>query len=304
MLASQARGLIFIFGQHRSGTSILYSALAAAGPLVYPGPFHIAHFADYLKDRAFDRKTALAKMTGRFQREGIAHRFVDDIPAGPLTPEEYGFALPGGRLNGRTIGKFRDYCEFVGLDAPHEYRLLLKNPRDIANITFIHQSFPDAKLIFLHRRPGPVIASRLKELRFLFREYSPYQAVIEPGYARMPWALRSAIGGVLGMESAVTLYLLTEFKKNADLMLRAMALIAKDKFLSIDYESLCAVPKRVLGDVLGFLDLPHDSVGQVAQAISPRKTIRKPNRLLDSRLAERVLKPYLDACGYDGLWPG
>jgi hypothetical protein len=88
MRDAQERALVFIFGQHRSGTTIFYNALAAAGPFAYAGPFHIAHFAEYRRNAAFDRRAALAAMERRFEREGVAHRFVDDIPASPLTPEE------------------------------------------------------------------------------------------------------------------------------------------------------------------------------------------------------------------------
>jgi hypothetical protein len=108
---------------------------------------------------------------------------------------------------------------------------------------------------------------------------------------------------VLSFESAVTLYLMSEFRWNATHMLRAMATLPQESVISITYESLCAEPAHMLGDVLRFLGLPETGANTGAQGIAPRKTLRSANAVLDSRWAEHRLKPYLNAWGYRGPWP-
>lgn len=301
--ARPGRPLVFIFGQHRSGTTILYNALAAAGPFAWPGPFHIAHFAQYRADPDFDRAAALAAMERRFACQGIADRVVDAIPAGPLTPEEYGFALPGGRLTPATRERFLDYCDFVGADAPPGHRLLFKNPRDLGRIEFVARAFPDARIVLLHRHPGPVIASRLRELRTLFPGYSPYQAVIEPDYARMPAALRGAIGLALRLERAMLLYLAAESLRNARALLGAQRALPPDRVRAVTYEALCAAPEPVLEALLDFLGLPRAGAEAGARLIAPRRAKPEPHRLPCAPWLERRFRFYLDACGYRGLWP-
>ena len=159
---------VFILGNHRSGTTILYNVLVATGPFCHPTPFHLAHFRDYLENARFDRAACLTRMRARFAAKGIVDRFIDGIAAHPLSPEEYGFVLKRGRLAEATLDTFLEFCAFVRSDASPDQRLLLKNPLDFPNPRFIHEAFPQARFIFIHRHPGPAIDSRIRELRRLF----------------------------------------------------------------------------------------------------------------------------------------
>jgi hypothetical protein len=155
------------------------------GAFCHPTPFHLQHFEDFLADPNFDQREAIARLDERFQREGIRDRFVDGIAAHPLSPEEYGFAIPGLRLKSTNVARFEKFCAFVRSLSDGNQVLLLKNPSDLGNVDFIRERYADAKFVFVHRHPGPTITSRLRELKALFFEYSPYQTVIQPAYGRI-----------------------------------------------------------------------------------------------------------------------
>ena len=298
----KTRPPVFIIGHHRSGTTILYKVLAETGCFAFPTPFHIVFFDAYLSDASFDARAAQTALSEQFSREGISDRFIDDIAAGPETPEEYGFALPGGQIRPATLGRFRAFCGWVASDDGSR-RLLLKNPRDIPNILYIHDAVPGARFIFLHRHPGPAISSRLRELRALFSGFSRYQSIIEPAYAKMGSVKRQAIRAALYMEPAISTYLLFEFCRNGDHLLSAMAGLPEESYLSLTYENLSANPETTLKNVFKFLELEESLVTEAAAKIRPGVATWPHNAVLAADWSRRRLQPYLRACGYRGMWP-
>jgi hypothetical protein len=296
---------VFILGYHRSGTTILYNALVQAGSFCHPTPYHLANFRDYREDECFDAEAALAATRRRFESRGIADRFVDGIPAHALSPEEYGFALKGGRLRPRTLDTFRRFCDFVRSGPDDDRPLLLKNPRDLINTPFIHRSFPQAKFVFIHRYPGPTIDSRIRELRLLFSRRSPYQAEIEPAYDSIMnrKLLSGAIRLCLRPERILALGFLYEFRRQAMRLLPNLEQLPGESYTTLTYEELCDDPEHVVGGVLAFLGQGACDPSVVREIVRP--VTRSPVRagILSSKAAARYLRPYLRHCGYDGLWP-
>jgi hypothetical protein len=297
--------MIFILGSHRSGTTILYNALVAAGPFCHPTPYHLAHFRDFRRNERFDPLAAMAETERRFRSQGIVDRFVDGIPAHARSPEEYGFALPGGRLTRDTLDTFLAFCDFVRSGAEPDRLLLLKNPRDLPNVRFIHRTFPEAKFIFIHRHPGPTIESRLRELRLLFSRRSPYQAEIEPRYDEIMRgrALRLILRTCLRPGALVRLYFLFEFRRNARHLLRQLASLPRESYSQTTYEELCREPERVVQGLLAFLGVGRDDGASLRGMIRPAAGGANGDRILRSALAVHLLRPYLEHCGYRGLWP-
>lgn len=297
--------LIFILGHHRSGTTILYNMLVAAGPFCHPSPYHLAHFEDYLADERFDQERAIESTERRFSSRGIADRFVDHIPAGALSPEEYGFALREGRLTSSNLSRFMRFGDFVRSRAGDGRILLLKNPRDFDNALFIHRSFPQAKFIFIHRHPGPTIESRIRELRLLFSRRSPYQAEIEPRYGRImdSGLRRRTIRLCLRPQGLLTNYFLHDFRRAGKRFLDNLRSMATGAHISTTYEKLCADPEGEICRMLEFLELGVRDTSTVRDMIRPVSRSPSGNSILRSARAARLLRPYLDHCGYKGLWP-
>jgi hypothetical protein len=295
---------IFILGNHRSGTSILYKTLVEKGRFAHPTPFHLAHFDDYL-DGGFDPGEALDRTRERFERRGIVDRFVDDIPAHALSPEEYGFVLKGGRITSGTLSRFKRFCEFTAATSEPGQPLLLKNPRDFNNAETIRHCFPRARFIFIHRHPGPTIESRIRELRLLFSSPSPYQAEIEPGYERIMSnpALRGILSFCLRPKRMVELCFLYGFRRRALQFLRSLERLPAESYTTLTYEDLCADPERVIGDLLRFLERKPDDLSGLEEMIRARPAPPNESRVLRSETAVRMLGPYLRHCGYEGLWP-
>ena len=296
--------MIFILGNHRSGTTILYNALVASGAFCHPGPYHLAHFAAW-RAPGFDPRAALAETERRFREAGVVDRVVDRVPAHTRSPEEYGFVLRGGRIGPATLDTFRAFCEFVRSDASPDRALLLKNPRDFTRFLFIHRAFPEARFVFIHRHPGPTIDSRIRELRLLFARPSPYQVQIEPWYAAVMRGRvrRRLIRACLGPTALVELTFLLGFRSSSARYLRDLPLLPAERYRATTYERLCEAPGQVVEELLAFLEVgPRDGAAACAM-IRPRPQAEDRAGLLRSDFARRLLGPYLEHCGYADLWP-
>ena len=268
--------LVFIFGIHRSGTSILYNVLSRHGAFRFPTPFHIATFDAY---RAHGFEHALLQrpaLESRFKERSITTRFIDDIPATLDTPEEYGFMLKGGSLTGRTMPQFQAMCDFIAEGGESDRKtLLLKNPRDFRNLTNIQNAFPQSKIIIIHRRPEEVLFSRARELRDLFNRKSEYQAIIEPFYERLSSSknLSRALRAATRCDPMFHWFLSAIQIGDLNSYIKNRAALQTENIIEIRYEDLCLRPQAELGRIFQFLEMTNANLTQASAAIrAPRTT--------------------------------
>ncbi|MGH9389391.1 MAG: sulfotransferase, partial [Vicinamibacteria bacterium] len=159
---------VFIMGNARAGTTVLYQTLARTGCFNYVSAYHLIRH-DEVVDHHMRGTTQKAKLelARLFRDLGIAEARFDGVSVDPDFPEEYGFHLGRLRfqLTRKTFPKFLELCRNVELVSGSDKPFLLKNPWDYRRFLFVKELLPDSKFIFIHREPADVASSILRAMR-------------------------------------------------------------------------------------------------------------------------------------------
>src|SRR3972149_9521711 len=85
---------IFILGDHRSGTTLLYQLLASTQYFNYANFYHITHYDEILQNHIKgNTASAKEKLNQLLQSLGLHDRIFDGVRVSPDLPEEYGYIL-------------------------------------------------------------------------------------------------------------------------------------------------------------------------------------------------------------------
>ena len=83
---------IFIMGDHRSGTTLLYQLLDTCDCFNVVRAYHLIGYdsvlANYVNGQ---QQVALQRLDEQFRNIGAKDRIFDGVEVSPLLPEEYGF---------------------------------------------------------------------------------------------------------------------------------------------------------------------------------------------------------------------
>lgn len=314
--------LVFIMGCHRSGTSLLYHLLAYTGQVDYLSAYEIIKYDELLHNRLTGREAQVkAALQVVLQQE--ASRGLDELPVGVDCPEEYRFLLgqetPAVVLNAKkrldalffaphlttlTLDAFLRMCRkkrfLAGADRP----LVLKNPADFyCNFLTVHQMLPQAKFIFIHRHPLPMLNSYLYGFPAILEQRSNYAALLDKRYDALfsRLQLRRQLFLKVFRSAIICRLLLTRLTQSFQYYLTHLPQLPAAQYVSIRYEDLCADPASCLSRIGTRLQL--DLVPRIPpQFIAPRRLplLERVRRHYASRVA--VLTPYLQHCQYP-TWP-
>jgi hypothetical protein len=297
---------VFIIGDHRSGTTLLYQLLSKTGAFNVLTAYHVVCYDRILSDHAYGRTAAAqADLAARFTREGLADRVIDGVRVSPDLPEEYGFVIDGAsgrpQTTPATLPRLEELARkirFTGSDAP----VLLKSPWDVLRFGYLHEALPRARFVFIHRHPLNVMNSQLEATRSLFGARNGYVAMLSPWYRQLferPLALR--LTGVLSARAfgigarvtgrhvtRVTTYYLTHLKQ-----------LPEDRFVEIRYEDLCTDADATLGRILDFLALAPRTPFSAREIVKPRAPRVLPEILKEFRRIRGRLAGYAAVQGYD-----
>lgn len=301
---------VFIIGEHRSGTTILYKLLTATERFNYVKYYHITNYDEILFNHIHGlEQTAYAKLQTHFQQIGLQNRGFDNIHVTPDLPEEYGFVLKRSAslldppwLTKRNLPELTALCAKIKTVAPDPNRpILLKNPWDASNFMFLKQAFPTARFIFIHRHPIPVINSKLKAMRSIFKAKNHYSALLDPSYGQLfdsPMRLslaRSAFPSYWGLDVQI---LLAYAWWSLRYFMRHVGSVPAGDSIAIRYEDLCQKPETEINRILHFLDTqPNPNLDYQAH-IQPRPLKLIPTVAQHKQKIQAKLKPYLDFNGY------
>ena len=184
---------VFILGHWRSGTTHLYNAMCKSGAWSYVPPL-----ATGLPWDMFGIGRAFRPMLERALPE---HRYIDNIPVTPESPQEdeialanmtplsfyHGIYFPAKFDEFLNRGVFFDGCtsaEIAGWRSRFIYllrklsklqdgrRLLIKNPVYTARLSMLREIFPRAKFVHIARNPYDVFQSMRNFYRKLFAEFA------------------------------------------------------------------------------------------------------------------------------------
>ena len=295
---------VFIMGDHRSGTTLLYDLLARTGRFNIVTAYHVIRYGELLSNHVEGRTDQAKKdLEAQFERLGIMDRKIDNVDINPDTPEEYAWFLRGiPRLNRLNLGRFTEACRKVQFISGPERPLLLKNPWDYdRNFLRVARLFPDAPMIFIHRNPVDVVNSRLKAARVTFAEKNEYGALISPRYEKM---FKRRVGvhlmRFLFSDTWNLGFRLTNrhVGRAADYYLDHVGELPESRYTWVRYEDLCADPNASVGRLMAFLKMTPESTPDLSALIAPRQPRLLP--AVEAHLPEvgRRLERYCRAFDY------
>lgn len=280
---------IFILGHWRSGTTHLYNIMSKSGTFGFVPPvatglpwdlFGLAKAFNPLLERALPK-----------------HRYIDNIPVKPDSPQEdeiaianmselsfyHGIYLPRAFSDFLRRGLFFDGCSqkeiedwrktFVYLLRKlylhqGEKPLLIKNPVYTGRLAMLRRMFPEAKFIHIHRNPYEVFVSMRNFYRKLFAEFALQ------GYEHVDID-----------ETILSVY---------DRMMRALEKDAegmpRDRYIELRYADLDRDPLGTIEEIYAALGLPgFDAARPVFQSyLASVATFEKNKFACSDETAEKV----------------
>jgi hypothetical protein len=191
---------VFILGHWRSGTTHLYNVMCKSGDWSFVPPL-----ATGLPWDMFGIGRAFRPLLERALPE---HRYIDNIPVTPDSPQEdeialanmtelsfyHGVYFPAAFDEFLRRGVFFDGCSKAEIDEWRDRftylmrklsklqggkRLLIKNPVYTARLALLREMFPRARFVHIERSPYDVFQSMRNFYRKLFAEFAlqPYDHV-------------------------------------------------------------------------------------------------------------------------------
>jgi hypothetical protein len=253
----------------------------------------------------------------------IGTRGLDDLPVGIDLPEEYRFLMgqdPSGMvfnikkrldklffapcLTPGSLDTFVQICRKKRFLAGSDRPLVLKNPSDYYfNFAAVHEMLPQAKFIFIHRHPLPMLNSYLNGFPAILKERSNYAALLDKRYDALfsRLSLRRHLFLAAFRSNTMPRLLLTRLIESFQYYLANVGQLPAGQYVSVRYEDLCADPIACLSGIGRQLRL--NLVPRVpAKFIAPRHL--PISERVKREYARRVddMAPYVRHCDYTSAW--
>lgn len=295
---------VFIMGNARAGTTVLYQTLVRTGCFHYVSAYHLIRHEEivehHLRGTTEEAKRELDRL---FHDLGIADARFDGVGVDPDFPEEYGFHL--GRLRFQltrsNFPRFQDFCRKVALVSGNDRPLLLKNPWDYRRFLLVKELLPESKFVFIHREPADVASSILRAMRLLLQEKNAYHALVARFYESMmgrPWQrylVSRVFASALGPKIVAR-----QFAATARYFVENVGKLPPGDCMTLRYEDFCDRPRAVVSEVLDFLGLRERTPVDYETVVRrPRPAIRdEADAAVRRELGRFDLASYRARCGY------
>jgi len=294
---------VFILGHWRSGTTHLYNIMCESGEWGFVPPvatglpwdlFGIAKAFNPLLERALPK-----------------HRFIDNIPVTPTSPQEdeiaianmsevsfyHGIYFPRNFAENVQRGLFFDGCatsDVRGWRRQFTYflrklylyqdrkPLLIKNPVYTGRFAMLREMFPGAKFVHIHRNPYEVFLSMRNFYAKLLKEF--------------------ALQGYDHVDIDETI--LSVYERMMNDYLRDAAEVPPEQLIELRYDQLDADPMAAVGAIYEQLSLPgfDRSRDKFDAYLASVATFKKNAFDYSDEAAAKVearLRPFLERWGYE-----
>lgn len=307
-LGDQAYRPIFVLGDHRSGTTILYRLLAMSGAFNYLTLYHTLDYDELLSNHIDGREDAAkAALVAKLESLGIKDRVIDNMEVGPDYQDEYCFILvtrgQGFKLRPKNFKLFDEICRKIQFISEPERPLLLKNPFDFANFLYIREAIPTARFVFIHRHPVDILNSMLRAVRTSWHDGNPLNQLRSDAYR---WAqhnglfmavMRWLTGPGALMQPALPL-MSRRIDKHCAYYRDHINELPSSDYVSLRYEDLCREPNEQIARILDFVGVEPRRTIDYRELIQPRALKRLPDiTRIEDRLNRRFAR-ILDYHGY------
>jgi hypothetical protein len=298
---------IFIMGDHRSGTTLLYKTLVATEAFNFVKAYHVIKYDEilfnYVNQTENQARQELEELLNSLE---MKDRVIDNVEVTPNLPEEYGFILKNAGyeslLNSDNLTLFTQLCRKIQFVSNHDRPLLLKNPWCFPHFMYIKSVFPKAKYIFIHRHPIHVINSKLKAVRSILSTKNAYILLLSQQYRRLfenpaqgfVYRLLYSKYFDMGLRQVTQ----KTFQSTAYFLQNVNSLPTAD-YVSVKYEDLCDEPEVTIHKILGFLGLNPRATLAYDTLIEPRPIKLLPEVQRKYEQIRQKLQPYFVYHGYD-----
>ncbi|MEF8874142.1 MAG: sulfotransferase [Candidatus Thermoplasmatota archaeon] len=271
---------IFVLGLPRSGTSILYKMLTKTGCFNAVTSYHVINYDQLLYNYVNDREEeAKRELNQELDKEGVDDRGIDRLNITADFPEEYGYILgselPEMYIKPTNVDRFTEMGKKIQFISGENRPLLLKNPFDFQNISYIKKKFPDSKFVFIARNPLDILDSTFRAIHYLVKYEHPYSMRIFDHYRRLynrPVRLRLLRFLFDHLSTLPLLAIIKADEKATERFLEQVQEIPQDSYTHVKYEELCKRPQENMERILDFLDCEPEEDMDFSKFISPRET--------------------------------
>ncbi len=293
---------VFILGHWRSGTTHLYNIMCQSGAWGYVSPVATGLPWDLF---------GLAKIFKPFLERALpAHRYIDNIPVTPDSPQEdeiaianmsdvsfyHGIYFPRDFAENVERGLFFDGCTSADIRGwrrqftyflrklylyQGERPLLIKNPVYTGRFAMLREMFPGAKFIHIHRNPYDVFVSMRNFYQKLLKEF----ALQSYDHIDIDEAILAVYDRVM-----------TAYERDAQSA-------STEQLVELRYDELDANPMESVQKVYGALGLPgfERARGAFDQYLASIKSYKKNKFEYSDEAAAKVearLGRYIEKWGY------
>ena len=238
---------IFIVSSPRSGSTLLFETLSGAPGLATIG--------------------------------GESHKIMESLPA--TNPGARGWdsnRLTAADADAETVealrGRFRQAL-LMRDGAPAAsgvVRMLEKTPKNALRVLFLAAAFPEARFIYLHRDPEPTLASMIEGWRSgQFRTYP-----MLPGWSGLDWSFLLTPGWRGLAKKPLPEIVAHQWATTTRIMLDDLAVLPRDRWISVRYEDFLASPSAALARLASALEFAWDRVIEGPLPLS-RHTLTLPD---------------------------
>jgi hypothetical protein len=285
---------VFILGEERSGTTILYKLLGLSESFNVVTLYHVLCYDEILANHvAGTQAEAKQRLNDFLASRGLSKRLVDNVPVNADLPEEYRFFFPLARLRQTLCPATRQFFEegsrkvqFAGCA---ERPLLLKNPADTANFLNIHRLYSQSKFVFIDRHPIDRLNSKMSMVRNCLDERNPYVELMFPPLA---WVNKSWWTNRLARLIVSQRSLARSSRQVRRNVRRLLPQLPPETYLRLRYEDLCREPQKCMQSIFDFLAAPPQVQIDYAKMID-----RRPRRWLPEIEAQKNALCRAFGCG-------
>ncbi|RLA30089.1 MAG: zinc chelation protein SecC [Gammaproteobacteria bacterium] len=172
----------------------------------------------------------------------------------------------------------RPYLDMPASQMPRSICLLEKTPRNALNIPFLLKVFPDARFVYLHREPGPAVASLIEAwtLGLQSGRFKTFQEL--PDWDRPGWCFLLPPGWREMRGKSLAEIAAFQWSASNRIIIEELASLPVDRWTSVTYEALVADPQMVLTDICRFAKIdPGQLHVRSGELLLSRTTITPPS---------------------------
>ena len=257
---------VFIMGDHRSGTTLLYKILSSTKMFNYITAYDVIEYDKLLSNHERDQEILIRqKIDKSLSENGIKDRGIDDVLVNSELPEEYGFILGNNsdskKIIDNNINLLQEICTKIQLIQGNKDYILLKNPNDFTNLNFIYKNIPNAKFIIILRDAKDIARSRRKAYSHLFKQFSYYTSLLSKEYEDYynNKLMRIGLRLYFSRFNLFTRNKIYKNTKNTQLeFLESLDKIDKSIYILTSYESICTQTNTEIRNIFQFLNIDFD----------------------------------------------